>query len=161
MQVNLFIPGFLSHLIYSNFIMELSLLEVSFIVLVLFTLIVLFKYSAIHKNNKVLSRQLNEITAIAAKQDRELAANRDDRAKDFKSSIDSMDLTTKLQKPRLKGVHAGNLEIDSFKAPEKYSYVRSLSARGLNPEEIASILSLSTQETQQLVALSMIGSGNN
>lgn len=158
MQVNLIIPGVLSHLIYSKFIMELSPLELCFIILVIFTLFVLFKYMKIHKNNRVLSDKLKEIEALSATKEKKIASILERGEKNFRSSMDSVGLTTKLQKPRIKAMQAGSSATDSFHAPEKYSYIRSLAARGLSPDEIASILSLSTHEAHQLVALSMIGS---
>jgi len=40
--------------------------------------------------------------------------------------------------------------------PEKYRYIRSLSEKGMDAREIASILAISRQEAEQLVTLSKI-----
>lgn len=157
MQVNLFIPGLLSHSIYSNVIMELTIIEMSFIILVVFTVFVLFKYSIIYRSNKLLSHKLNEISVISEKQGKKLAQFADRSATNFKSSIDSVELKTKLQKPRMNAIHGKSSLKNSFRVPEKYSYIRSLSAKGLSADEIASVLSLSPYEARQLVALSTIG----
>lgn len=79
--------------------------------------------------------------------------------KNFQNSIDNAELTTRFQSTRLKAAHASGSKCTSFHAPEKYSYIRSLSEKGMDPDEIAAVLSISPHEARQLVTLAMISPG--
>ncbi|HEB68247.1 MAG TPA: hypothetical protein ENI88_01360 [Desulfobulbus sp.] len=66
----------------------------------------------------------------------------------FAASLSQATMTTRLQKTRLElqaGVRGG--------PPEKYTFFSSLVAKGMNAEEIAEILDISTTEASQLVRL--------
>jgi len=66
----------------------------------------------------------------------------------FTASLSQATMTTRLQKTRLElqsGVRGG--------PPEKYTFFSSLVAKGMNAEEIAEILDISTTEASQLVRL--------
>ena len=68
---------------------------------------------------------------------------------DFHADMHMADVTTKLQQTRLSAAH----NTDRSQPPEKYQYVHSLTQKGINCEDIASILSMSHQEADQLVKL--------
>ena len=158
MQVNLLVPGFLSHFIYTKYIMEFTLTQLSLFIILLISLLILIKYFLVRKNNTLLSKQLSEATIRLEKQGKKLndiKVRRND-IKGFQNTIDNAELTTKLQSTRLKAAHASGSETSSFHVPEKYSYIRSLSEKGMTSDEIASVLSISPQEASQLVTLTMI-----
>ena len=69
----------------------------------------------------------------------------------FQKNLNEAELTTRLQQPRLSAQHGRHSS-----APERYLYVRSLAQSGMEAEEIATILSISTQEAEQLVNLSRL-----
>ena len=69
----------------------------------------------------------------------------------FQKNMTEAKLTTRLQAPRVK-----NQEKKSSHIPEKYQYIESLNKKGMPPEEIASLLSISLTEAQQLVTLTKI-----
>ncbi len=62
----------------------------------------------------------------------------------------------KMRKRLQRGAH-GN----SGEAPERYRHVATLADRGLEPEEIAQMLQVSTAEAQQLVKLSEVARKKN
>ena len=138
--------------------MEFSLTQLSLCILLLVSLLILIKYILIKKNNKLLSKQLNEATIKLEKQGKKLndIKFRHHDIKEFQNTIDNAELTTKLQSTRLKAAHANGSGNSSFHVPEKYSYIRSLSERGMTSDEIAAVLSISPQEASQLVTLTMI-----
>ncbi|WP_156792312.1 hypothetical protein [Desulfotalea psychrophila] len=69
----------------------------------------------------------------------------------FQKNMTEAKLTTRLQAPRVQAQEKKNSHI-----PEKYQYIDSLNKKGMPPEEIASLLSISLAEAQQLVALTKI-----
>lgn len=71
---------------------------------------------------------------------------------EFQKSLNEAEITTRLQQPRLSNQHGHK---DSA-PPERYRYVRSLAESGMSAEEISSVLSISTQEAEQLVNLSKL-----
>ncbi|PID72044.1 MAG: hypothetical protein CSB34_04215 [Desulfobulbus propionicus] len=66
----------------------------------------------------------------------------------FKQTLDSAALTTEFQIPRLMTQNRVHQP-----APEKYTILSKLVSKGLNPDEIASILGISTREANQLTKL--------
>jgi len=71
---------------------------------------------------------------------------------EFQKNLSEAELTTRLQQPRLAAQH----NLARVSAPERYLYVRSLAQNGMNAKEIATILSISTQEAEQLVNLARL-----
>jgi len=71
---------------------------------------------------------------------------------EFQKNLSEAELTTRLQQPRLAAQHS----LGRVSAPERYLYVRSLAQNGMDAKEIAAILSISTQEAEQLVNLSRL-----
>lgn len=73
----------------------------------------------------------------------------------FQKKLDEAEITTRLQQPRLSAQH----NKERIKPPERYQFVRSMANNGLDAEEIATILSISTHEAEQLVNLSKLADG--
>lgn len=69
----------------------------------------------------------------------------------FGQALQSASLTTELQRPRLE-----NLAKMNKQAPEKYRILSQLASQGLNVEEIAAILGVSSVEANQLLNLSNV-----
>jgi len=67
----------------------------------------------------------------------------------FKENLRSAEITTKLQQSRLTVQQSSNFA----SAPERYRYILSLLEMGLNAKDIASTLSMSLDETTQIIAL--------
>lgn len=104
------------------------------------------------KKRKLASELVLAREQLAATEDelQELKA-RTDTAATFKTSLNEAEITTRLQQPRLSAQHR-----DSIKTPERYQFIQSLTERGMDGEEIASVLSISTHEADQLVKLSKL-----
>ncbi|GAB6192655.1 hypothetical protein [Desulfocastanea catecholica] len=134
--------------------MSLFLLGIPAVLCVVLLIMVLF----IQKTNRLLARQLTEITVsleLTRKQLGELQA-RQAESKVFQNNLQAAELTTKLQKPRLDTQH----NAAAGTPPGKYSNIQALTDQGMSVEEIAAILAVSTYEAQQLVTLSRIARGN-
>lgn len=70
------------------------------------------------------------------------------RKKSFASSLSSASLNARLQEPKLKLQATVNRDI-----PEKYKFSIKMAARGIAPDDIASVLDISSAEANQLVQL--------
>jgi DNA-binding NarL/FixJ family response regulator len=70
----------------------------------------------------------------------------------FQESLNQAEITTKLQRSRLSSQEYNS----QMSPPERYRYVHSLAASGMSSEEIASILSISIHEADQLVNLARL-----
>ena len=138
--------------------MQLSYTHISLIIPSLICLIALTKWILVKKENKLLSEQLTETTIRLETNKTKLRdlQNKHNDIKDFQKSIEHAELTTKLQTPRLQAAHGTSTTHPISNAPEKYSYVRSLTEKGMTAEEIGTVLSISPHEASQLVALTMI-----
>ncbi len=74
----------------------------------------------------------------------------------FASSLSTATMTTRLQEPRIR------LQSGATGAPpEKYKFFSNMVARGMNAEEIAEVLNISTTEATQLVHLSGLSGYRN
>lgn len=138
--------------------MQTSLTHLSVIVPALVGLVVLIKCILVIKENKLLSEQLTETTMLLAANNKKLRSLEDryNEIREFQKSIEHAELTTKLQSPRLQVAHGTSTTHPASQAPEKYSYVRSLTEKGMTAEEIGTVLAISPHEASQLVALTMI-----
>lgn len=135
-------------MLYTNPILIVSLL---FGILLLLSACKTFSLS---REKKLLAEQLTDTTMELDRVRKELTAAEEKNRKftTFNERISTPELTTQLQKPRLQTVERHN----SSSPPEKYSYVHSLAEKGMAVNDIASLLSISPHETQQLVNLSRI-----
>lgn len=102
-----------------------------------------------------LRRQLAEALANqqSAEQSLRLLEQQYSQNLEFQKSLSEAELTTRLQRSRLASQHGRDLT----STPERYGYIRSLAAKGMSAGEIAAILSISSQEAEQLVKLSQLG----
>ena len=71
----------------------------------------------------------------------------------FKNTLSQAELTTHLQQTRISAQSISPAK----PIPEKYSFIHSLLKKQMSSEEIASILSISLCEAEQLVTLSTLG----
>lgn len=140
--------------------MQTSISYISIIIPSLACLATITKCILVKKENKLLSEQLTQTTINLESNKKKLRdlENRHNDIKEFQNSIEHAELTTKLQAPRLQIAHGERRISAASHAPEKYTYVRSLTEKGMSPEEIGAILSISSHEASQLVALTMITS---
>jgi hypothetical protein len=91
--------------------------------------------------------------ALAEVQKRLLILQEKDlQSNDFNKSLNQAEITTRLQKSRLSAQNYNR----SLSPPERYRYVHSLAANGMSSHEIASVLSISIHEADQLVNLSRL-----
>lgn len=101
------------------------------------------------KNTASPSHDKKQIKRLEKKLNQALAAdNRVIPTATFKQSLDNASLTTEFQVPRLL-----NQARIHQPPPEKYTIFKKLISQGLNKEEIASVLSISTIEASQLMNL--------
>ncbi len=77
----------------------------------------------------------------------------------FRDSLDQAELTTRLQRPRLETA-AGEATARKTSPPatEKYRFIHALAEKDLSGKEIASILAVSQEEVQQVLALTALSS---
>jgi len=115
---------------------------------------ILYKTVVLRRKKKILLQQLNETSSSLQKLKEELQnlQTENNRIKQFQDSLATAELTTRLQKPRLnvQSSHENNCP------PEKYRLVRFLTEKKMSIDEIASFLSISHHEAQQLVTLSKL-----
>ncbi len=71
------------------------------------------------------------------------------RFKTFKDDLTTAELFTEVHKTR----QSFDAIVKDHKIPERYQYIRSLHQKGVKTPDIASILTISTHEADQLVAL--------
>ncbi len=71
------------------------------------------------------------------------------RFKTFKDDLSTAELFTEVHKTR----QSFDAIAKDHKIPERYQYIRSLHQKGVKTPDIASILTISTHEADQLVAL--------
>jgi hypothetical protein len=112
----------------------------------------------VKKENRLLARQLTE-TSVSLELTRKQLGELQDRQAEinaFENNLQTAELTTKLQKPRLDAQHS--MAIDA--SPGKYGNIQSLADKGMSVEEIAAVLAVSTHEARQLVNLAKIAQGN-
>lgn len=73
-----------------------------------------------------------------------------DSMANFKNNLQDAEISTKMQKSRLSYTQKND---KSVKIPERYRYIHNLSEKGLSSSDIASILTISPSEAEQLLAL--------
>jgi hypothetical protein len=125
--------------------------------LILFTF-ALGKALALKKENALLARQLTETCNSLELARQHLASLREkERQTDtFQHKLAGAELSTRINTFRT----AGQNNERNRPTPEKYCYIHSLAQKGMSPDEIASVLTISTHEARQLVTLAKIAQGN-
>ena len=138
--------------------MQMSPATISLTVTAVACLLLLTRYVMTKKENKLLLDQLTEMSiqlATNTKKFHELQGRYNDISH-FQKSIEQAELTTRFQAPRLQAARVNAGTQSASQIPEKYSYIRSLTEKGMSAEEIASVLSISHYEASQLVTLTKI-----
>jgi hypothetical protein len=135
---------------------EFSTIDIVLALLVCLLIIALLMLAAVNRKLRLrLADHLTEAHKNMASAENSLRALQlqYDSNMEFQKNLSEAELTTRLQRSRLTTQHAKDLT----STPERYQYVRSLAATGMGAEEIAAILSISSQEAEQLVKLSQLG----
>ncbi len=119
---------------------------------------IILRFLALKKQKEQISQQLSESLNSVEKIREELEdLNREHhKIKKFQNSLAEAELTTQLQKPRL----AAQASPTNSSAPEKYRFVHSLTEQGMGVQEVASVLSVSSHEAEQLVTLAKLAKKN-
>jgi len=115
----------------------------------------LIKAIALKKQRDLYQCKLLETTGFLEKAREDLKYFHDlqNNAECFKNSLAAAELTTQFQKPRLSvQTSPANNSI-----PERYNFIHSLIQKKMSSDEIASILSISPHEAEQIVTLSKLG----
>lgn len=120
--------------------------------------IALGKAVVLKKENTLLAQQLTETSNSLELTRQNLATLREkqQKADEFHNSLANAELSTRIQKTRATGQQSDRHRT----TPEKYCYIHSLAEKGLSPDEIAAVLTISTHEAKQLVTLAKIAQGN-
>ncbi len=107
----------------------------------------IFKKKA-ERNSRKLHEVMNTVHALENK----YAKLEEEKSEEpvFDKQLNQAEVTSKLQTSR---IHR-HINQSKVKTPERYSYIRTLIDKGLNSDEIASVLAISPQEALQLVKLS-------
>lgn len=121
------------------------------IAIILATSVTILSISLRKKNNaqKIIIETLTE-DLTHAQHELERFEGIEKKFNDFKKDLDQAAITTKLQKSRLDF----NQPTPKNNPPERYSYIKTLTQKGFSCEEIASVLSISKDEAEQLITLS-------
>jgi hypothetical protein len=132
-----------------------SLLNTTLILLPsLICILALLKTMVLIKENLSLSRELRKTVLQLRKAGEQPAkVKQDEDIEEFKDSLTTAEVTTKLQQPRLQ-VDGRSFATSPSTISEKYSFIESMSQNGMDPKQIASILSLSIDEVKQVMTLS-------
>lgn len=123
----------------------------------LFAICAILKTIQLIKINRALLSQVN--TLVGSLQKKELARQKKEKhtdTRDFKTSLDDASLNTQLAGQRLAQEHPSPLPLRSQALGEKYGFISSLAQKGLEAGEIATTLSLSTEEVNQVLRLSSL-----
>lgn len=114
-------------------------------------------YCMILKNNRITSLQskLDKIQKqyYLLENANEDLQNQQLKNQTFEKNLQEAELTTSLQKPRL-SLQKANQHKQGNK--DKYQFIQTLSGSGMAAEEIAKVLSISSNEAEQLVNLSKL-----
>jgi hypothetical protein len=115
---------------------------------------IIFKKKA-DQQSKLLAETNEALTEVHKKL--AILQEKDKNQNDFNNSLNQAEITTRLQKSRLSAQNYTR----NMSPPERYRYVHSLAGNGMSSQEIASILSISVQEADQLVTLSRLAHRND
>lgn len=131
-----------------------------FLPFVAFTILCLllgFAIILLKKQNVKLASQLQQTrqTLQETRQHLDATSRQLEELSSFQQSMVEAQLTTRLQTARgsVKG-------LGQCTTPEKYQYIYTLTEKGMNADEIASVLSISRHEATQLVSLARIAHKN-
>ncbi|MDJ0622683.1 MAG: hypothetical protein QNJ17_06940 [Desulfocapsaceae bacterium] len=123
------------------------LLYVTVVLLILITLRSVFLKRNALQSNSVLAKTLQQLEVARAEIDK--LKETEKKFHDFTTDLQQAEIATKMQQSR-KMYHQ---PADELHPPEKYQYVHSLAQKGINASDIATILTISPHEADQLVNL--------
>ncbi len=126
------------------------LLALTLLILMIATVRSIFLTRTIFSLEQKLSASLECYQNLSAENEKLRQVEK--RFQSFKADLDQAELTTRMQHPR---IGAGR-SAESMLPPERYRYVHSLAGKGIDSTDIASILSISPREADQLVALAQL-----
>lgn len=107
----------------------------------------------IKRQNIKLASQLQGVRHTLAEKERQLDETKHQlrEMSDFQQSMAEAQLTTRLQSQRVSLQSQENTV-----TPEKYQYILTLTEKGMNSDDISSLLSISRHEADQLVNLAQL-----
>ena len=113
---------------------------------------------SLKKTNTLLARQLAETwkTLEATRENLETLREKQQKLTEFQNNLTGAELSTRIHTSRT----TNSVGERPRATPERYGYVHSLANKGMSSEEIASVLTISTHEARQLVALAKIARGS-
>lgn len=116
-----------------------------------------FRTVQVQRRNSSLAARLNEIAGSleSVRHGYGELQERYDSGREFQKNLSEAAVTTRLQTPRL----ALQARPDGKAAPERYRYVHRLAENGLDAEQVASVLAISSHEARQLVCLARLAAG--
>lgn len=112
-------------------------------------LLLLFLLQDKRKKERLLEQKKRELTHL--EQQFSMLLERHRQLKEFRNNMDEAALTTRLQAGRLPHSSAA-----SHHTSERYRFILALAEKGMESAEIASSLSVSHQEVEQVIALSSL-----
>ncbi len=129
-----------------------------FIMVPLFTAALMY-YVSLNKRHKELNRKYDELRREFYTLEGKYTELNDKVAisASFSDSLKQAEVTTSLQAPRIRH-HSSTKTADDKKL--RYQHLQSLSASGMAAAEIASILSISNHEAEQMLSLAKIANKN-
>lgn len=105
------------------------------------------RYQSVNKKITILEEE----RTLLSQQCRDLKTQISENAS-FATDLSTAEITTKLQTSRM-NYHSNRL---SGNMPERYGYINALLENGMDHEKIATLLSISVHEAEQLVKLSQL-----
>lgn len=114
----------------------------------------LIKILLLRRENRLLSEQLTSTTVSLdrVRRERDNIKIQLQHEPVFNKKLQEASITTDLQQSRLATQTAHSKQT----IPEKYSFIASMAEKGMKSEEIAGLLSISSTEAEQLVALAQL-----
>ena len=113
----------------------------------------------VQRRNSSLAERLSEIACSleTVRHSYGELKERYDSGRQFQKNLDEAAVITRLQAPRL----AIQARPEAQAAPERYRYVHRLAENGLDAEQVASVLAISSHEARQLVSLARLAAGRD
>ena len=120
----------------------------------IFSIVSLIKILLLRRENRLLSEQLTSTTVSLdrVRRERDNIKIQLQREPVFNKKLQEASVTTDLQHSRLSTQTSHSKQA----IPEKYSFIASMAEKGMKSEEIAGLLSISSTEAEQLVALAQL-----
>ena len=137
---------------------QISLIHLIAAIAIFLGLFFLILFVLQKRKNSFLAQQLTQTSIVleATRKKLDTIQQKHEQILEFQNSLNVAELTTKFQKPRLEVQKNDGDNV----ASGKYSNIQSLTEKGMSIDQIASTLSISTHEAQQLVNLAKLARGS-